>query len=198
MEDLSLHILDIVENSIRAGATYVQIFISIDEKNDLLTLEILDNGKGMNEETKLKVLDPFFTTKQGKEVGLGLPLLAQSAQLAGGKLELESKPDTGTLIYAEFKLSHPDCIPLGNVISTIESLVFINREVNLVFKFSKNNRNFTFDSFKFLNGNEGISQSRFIQLLRNKLNSGLKDILSSKIKSNTELVEANNNRSENR
>ncbi len=95
MEDLSLHILDIAENSVAAKADRIEIRIAIDKKNDLLSLEIIDNGTGMEKDTIKKALDPFYTSKTVRRVGLGLSLLSESAKAANGKLTIESEKGKG-------------------------------------------------------------------------------------------------------
>lgn len=122
MEDLSLHILDIVENALRAGARNVIVRLSQSKREDRLVLEVIDDGEGMDEETVSRSLDPFFTTKEGKRIGLGLPLLAQAAEEANGKLYLESAPGKGTKVTATFRLSHIDRKPLGNLEETLRCL----------------------------------------------------------------------------
>jgi len=138
MEDLSLHILDIVENSLAASASRVEIVINEDTEKDLLSLEIRDNGTGMDPETKRKALDPFFTTKKARRVGLGLPLLAQAARDSEGEFEIQSEPGKGTVVKATFKLSHPDRKPLGDIVSTLETLLTTNPELELRFEYRKN------------------------------------------------------------
>jgi len=123
MEDLSLHILDIVENSIMASAGRVEISIELDTAADLLTLEISDDGRGMDEQTLKKALDPFFTTRTTRRVGLGLALLAQAARESGGEMDVSSRPNEGTRVRATFRLSHPDCKPMGDIAETIQTLV---------------------------------------------------------------------------
>ncbi len=108
MEDLSLHILDIVENSVAAQADKIEIRITEDKKNDLLSVEIIDNGIGMDKETKKKVLDPFYTSKTVRRFGLGLPLLSEAAKAANGRLSLESKKGEGTKVKADFQYTHID------------------------------------------------------------------------------------------
>ncbi|MFQ5867356.1 MAG: ATP-binding protein [bacterium] len=137
MEDLSLHILDIVENSIVAQAKKIEISIIENIKEDLLTVKIKDDGKGMDEEMIKKSLDPFFTTKTTKKVGLGLPLLAQAAEESGGKLEIESEVGKGTTIMATFKLSHPDRRPLGNMKETMKILTVAHPEIKFIFEHKK-------------------------------------------------------------
>jgi len=129
MEDVSLHILDIVENALRAGAKHIVIRLAQRKQADRLVLEVIDDGKGMDEETKRRSLDPFFTTKQGKRVGLGLPFLAQAAEEAGGSLEIESAPGQGTRVIATFGLSHIDRRPLGDIKQTLYCLEATHPEV---------------------------------------------------------------------
>ena len=129
MEDVSLHILDIVENALRARAKNVVIRLAQGKREDRLVLEVIDDGEGMNDETRRRSLDPFFTTKGGKRVGLGLPLLAQAAEEAGGKLEVQSAPGKGTKVIATFGLSHIDRKPLGNIEETLQCLKATHPEV---------------------------------------------------------------------
>ena len=141
MEDISLHILDIAENSIRAGAKNVNIKVTEDRKNDLLTLIIEDDGEGMDETTRALALDPFFTTKKGKKVGLGLSLLSHSAEEAGGTMKIESAPGKGTKISVTFRLSHIDRKPIGNLNETIKCLVITHPEIKLNSDYIKINNN---------------------------------------------------------
>jgi len=133
MEDLSLHILDVVENSITAGAREVGILIDEDNAENRLSLEITDNGSGMDEEMRSKVLDPFFTTRTTRRVGLGLPLLAEAARQSGGGLELDSAPGRGTKVRAVFQIGHPDLKPLGDVASTLGAILAGRPELELKF-----------------------------------------------------------------
>ena len=133
MEDISLHILDIAENSIRADAKNIDIMVIEDKKKDLLTLTIEDDGQGMDKSTKEHALDPFFTTKDGKKVGLGLSFLSQSAEEAGGKMIIESEPGKGTKVIATFSLGHIDRKPFGNLNETIKCLTITHPELNITF-----------------------------------------------------------------
>lgn len=135
MEDLSLHILDVVENSLRAGATEVKVRLTENQAEDLLILMIEDNGAGMDEATKQRCVDPFFTTKKGKGVGLGLPLLGQSCFEAGGELSVETSRAKGTKVTATFRLSHIDRRPLGDMNSTIRCLRETHPEIHLSYEF---------------------------------------------------------------
>jgi signal transduction histidine kinase len=140
MEDISLHILDIVENSLRANAKNVRINIIEDKRKNLLTVLIKDDGNGMDEETLKRVTDPFFTTKVGKRIGLGLPLLSQSAQEGGGKLTIDSRKGKGTRVCATFRLNNIDTRPLGNIYETIKLLRVTHPEVKFIFEHRKGER----------------------------------------------------------
>ncbi|MHB9030074.1 MAG: ATP-binding protein [Candidatus Latescibacterota bacterium] len=122
MLDISLHILDIVENAVRADAGAIRIEITEDRDNDRFELRITDDGMGMDSETAEKIFDPFFTTKRGKKVGLGLSLLQQAAEQTGGKVTIDSKEGAGACVTAVFVPSHPDMKPLGNVFETVAVL----------------------------------------------------------------------------
>jgi signal transduction histidine kinase len=148
MEDLSLHILDIAENAIRAGGKKIMIELLEDQSKDKLTLTIQDDGKGMDEETVNRALDPFFTTKDSKEVGLGLALLSQAAQQAAGELKIDSRKGTGTKVTAVFQLSHPDMKPVGDVLETIAVLVSANPLTQFIYDYKKRDYSYHFDSFK--------------------------------------------------
>jgi len=129
-----LHILDVVQNSVRAEAKLVEISLVGDQGQDLLRLEIRDDGKGMDSETCARAADPFFTTKPGRRIGLGLALLAQAAKEAEGDFQVSSQPEAGTTITATFRWSHPDCKPLGDIAATLETLVTAYRGVDFVFE----------------------------------------------------------------
>ena len=133
MEDISLHILDIAENSIRAKAKNINVTIIEDKKNDLMTLTIEDDGVGIDDKTKEYALNPFFTTKKEKRVGLGLAFLSQSAEEAGGAMKIESEPGKGTKITVTFGLGHIDRKPFGNLNETIKCLKVTHPEININF-----------------------------------------------------------------
>ena len=149
MEDLSLHILDIVENSIAAGAKKIKIKIIEEKKKDSLTIEITDDGKGMDEKTLKKVLDPFFTTRNTRKIGLGLPLLAQSAEESGGSIKIESEPGKKTTVKATFGYSHIDRKPFGDVGETLKVLIAGNPDINFIFEYQKDGVKNLFDTEGF-------------------------------------------------
>ena len=146
MEDLSLHILDIVENSIAAMAKRIEIKINEDLVNDMVTIQIRDDGNGMDEQTLKKALDPFFTTKMTRRVGLGLSLLAQVAGDSDGTFDLSSSPGEGTTVKATMRLSHPDCKPMGDIGQTIQVLVAAHPDIDFLYEHKKDNSNYRFDT----------------------------------------------------
>ena len=130
MEDLSLHVLDIAENSIEASAHRVAIRVEESTSKDLLVLEITDDGRGMSPRLLARALDPFVTTKQRKRIGLGIPLLAQAARATGGRVTLRSLPGRGTRVRATFRLSHIDLQPLGDTAETLTVLMVGHPDVH--------------------------------------------------------------------
>ncbi len=134
MKDLAMHVMDITQNSIRAGAKLVQITMDEQPEKDFFTLRVIDDGKGMDGEMVKKVLDPFFTTRDTRKVGLGVPLLKQNAEQCGGKLNLRSVPGTGTRIEAVFGYHHLDRPTLGDIAGTVSLLIFGNPSLDFVYK----------------------------------------------------------------
>ncbi len=134
MKELSLNILDIAENSIKAGATLTEIILN--ETDDILEITIKDNGCGMDEETLKNVVDPFYTTRTTRKVGLGLPLLKLAAEQSEGSFQIESSIDEkghGTVVKALFNKKHIDFTPLGDVISSITTLIQGHPECDFLF-----------------------------------------------------------------
>lgn len=146
MEDLSLHILDIVENSVAAKADTIEIRISEDKKKDSLSIEVIDNGEGMDEDTVKKALDPFYTTRTVRRFGFGLPLLSEAAKAANGHLSIKSKKGEGTKIKADFQYSHIDRQPLGDISQTIVILIIGNPDIDLLYVHKKNDHTFSLDT----------------------------------------------------
>ena len=142
MKELSLNILDIVENSTKAKAELVEITISEDEHT--LVIEICDNGVGMSEETLRGVTDPFYTTRKTRKVGMGIPLLILAAEMTGGNVTIESKhysdypTDHGTVVTAIFYKNHIDCTPLGDVVSSMTTLIQGHPDIDFLFMLTLN------------------------------------------------------------
>lgn len=131
MRELSMHILDLAQNSIAAGATRIEIEVAVDTESDTLSISISDNGRGMEPELLAAVTDPFTTTRATRRVGLGIPMMAEAARACGGSLSIESRPGEGTSLTASFRLSHIDRAPLGDMASTLLSLIAANPDVSL-------------------------------------------------------------------
>ena len=133
MEELSLHILDLVENCIAAGAKCVEIRVRENRQEDLLSIEIADDGSGMSDGMLQTARDPFFTTRTTRRVGLGLPLFEQAAKMAGGELQIESRPGAGTKVTGVFRHSHLDRQPLGDIAGTLVTLVVGNPQIDFIY-----------------------------------------------------------------
>lgn len=134
MEDLSLHILDIVDNSLRAAAANVSIRLVENTEERTLTLEIEDDGVGMDDEELRHAMDPFFTTKSGKKIGIGLSLLCQAAEEVGGSMRIEPGAEFGIKLMAFFYSDHPDMKPLGDIEKTIRVLRATHPDVIISFE----------------------------------------------------------------
>jgi hypothetical protein len=178
MLELSLHILDIAENSVRAGARRVAIDMTEDRDADRLTLEIRDDGKGMTEEERKRALDPFYTTKKVRRVGLGLPMLAQAAANTGGGLEIQSKPDVGTTVKVDFGLSHIDRQPLGDLPGTIVALITGSPEIHFIYRHQRDDRVYTLDTDEIKREIDDvpINHIEVLKFIRHDVEDGLMEI----------------------
>jgi hypothetical protein len=156
MKELSLHVLDLVQNSIQANATDISIGIEENSLNDSYEIIINDNGSGMDENTRKQVLDPFFTTKN-KKTGLGIPLLKQHAELTGGRIFIQTKIGKGTRIQAVFVRSHIDRQPLGDITGTLISLIRSYTDIDFEYTHKVNQIGFTFSTKEVKQELEGIS-----------------------------------------
>lgn len=125
MRDLSMHVLDIVQNSIKAGAALIEVSFAVDEEQRL-TFSVRDDGCGMAPDFLARVADPFTTTRTTRKVGLGIPMLKQSAEMCGGAFDITSEVGKGTFISASFHLSNIDCIPMGDMCDSLLTLVVLN------------------------------------------------------------------------
>ncbi len=134
MAELCLHIIDLVENSARAGARNIGVRLLHSTARDRLELEIGDDGCGMDDETARLVQDPFYTTKSGKKVGLGIPLLKAAAEMTGGAFAIRSQPGQGTSVLAHFSASHIDTPPVGALADTVLTLLVAHAEINIAFR----------------------------------------------------------------
>lgn len=170
-----MHILDIAENSIRAEARNIEISIKKDSKNNLLSLEITDDGKGMTEDTMNAALNPFFTTKKTRKFGLGLSLLAEAARSAEGSFVINSKAGQGTNIKATFKADHIDTKPLGDISQTLATLIIGHPDIDIFFSAKSDRSEFTFDTKEIKKQLDGIpiNSPEVINILKTKIDKKL-------------------------
>ncbi len=178
MQDISLHILDVAENSIKAQAHKIEIRIQDSAKDDLLTLEIIDDGMGMDAETLKKALDPFFSTKTTRRFGLGLPLLAEAARTANGDFSIESQPGKGTTIKATFQASHIDMKPLGDIALTLVTLILGQPEVDILFSHHIDQAQYILDTKEIKSQLNGLSiaSPEVIRFIKEHIKEGLDNL----------------------
>ena len=155
MEDISLHMLDIAENAVRADAKTITIIITKDAGNDLLCVEVIDDGRGMDAGMLAKVHDPFFTTKH-KKTGLGIPLLSQAAEQAGGKVTVDSAPGKGTKVEVTFRWGHVDRPAIGSMADTVLTLIAGHPDLDVVYEGREGDRVFRLDTREIKSDLEGV------------------------------------------
>lgn len=144
-----MNILDVAQNSIRAGADLIRIEIDVNTAADTMTVVIGDNGCGMTHAQAKEAEDPFFTTRTTRKVGLGVPFFKMAAQAAGGSFSLQSEPGKGTEVTAVFGYSHIDRMPLGDISATIHTLIMMNTAINFIYKYSYDGHFFVLDTREF-------------------------------------------------
>ena len=146
MTEISLNILDVAENSTRAGASLVTILIDISSADDTLKVVIADDGCGMTPEQVAKVTDPFFKTSTTRKVGLGGPFFKMAAESSGGSFDIVSEVNVGTTVTAIFGLTNIDRMPLGDITSTIHNLIVYHPESDFYYRYTVNGESFTLDT----------------------------------------------------
>lgn len=156
MNDLAMHILDIVQNSISAGAKNIWIEVLVSVARDLLSISIRDDGKGMTPEMIAKVTDPYCTTRTTRKVGLGLPLFRQTAEQAGGSLSIESTLGVGTTVTANFGLNHIDRPPMGDLANAYVLLLGANPDINLILHYVTDENEFSVSTREIDEALEGL------------------------------------------
>jgi hypothetical protein len=172
MEDLALHILDIAQNSLEAGASTIEIEVSENLEKDRLVIEIRDNGRGMDPDTLAKATDPFFTTRSTRRVGLGLPLLAAAAKAAGGAFAIDSKPGQGSNITATFEHGHIDRAPLGDLETTLMVLWAGQPDKDILFRHRVADRVFELDARDLRAAGIDIASPEGLAVLREAIRKG--------------------------
>jgi anti-sigma regulatory factor (Ser/Thr protein kinase) len=178
VRELALHLLDIAENSIAAGASSVQVGIVEDTKADRLTISVSDDGRGMDEQTVARVVDPFYTTRTTRKVGLGIPLLKEAAEACNGTLRIWSKPGNGARLVVEFQRSHIDRMPLGNVADTMITLLVGAPQIHWILTYVADGQTFTFDDAEMKSALDGlpITEPDILAWLRETLQAGIAEI----------------------
>ncbi|BEP28475.1 ATP-binding protein [Helicovermis profundi] len=179
MRELSLHILDIAQNSISAHAESLRIAIIEDLKCDKLLIKIKDDGDGMDSEILKKVVDPFYTTRTTRKVGLGIPMYKAKAENCNGSFSIKSEVGIGTEVDAEFEHSHIDRVPLGNMADTIITIILSNPNMELIYTHMVNEKKFTLNTkeIKKILGDVPISNLEVISWLKEYLKEGLQELL---------------------
>ena len=179
MKEISLHIMDIVQNSITANAKLIEISLVIDRKKDVISITIKDNGKGMSKEMLANVTSPFVTTRTTRRVGLGLSLFKDAAEGCDGRFEIQSEENVGTRVYASFAYDHIDRMPLGNMPDSVITMLMSFGEAELVYVQRYNEREFVFDSreVKEILGEDSLmNDPDVLNWIRGYVEEGLEEI----------------------
>lgn len=182
MRDLSLHILDIVQNSIKAKASKITIALKHQYNQtygkNLLKLIITDNGAGMEDELLNKAEDPFVTTRTSRRVGLGIPLLKESALKCDGEFKLKSQKDVGTEVFASFSINHIDRLPIGDVGETMVILIISNPEIRFKLILEGDKGKFKMDTGEVADSLTGVINTEYtvINQLKEYIDDGIKNI----------------------
>ncbi|TDO86116.1 histidine kinase/DNA gyrase B/HSP90-like ATPase [Halanaerobium saccharolyticum] len=179
MRELSLHILDIIENSRRAEADLIKIKIEEKIETNLLKIVIKDNGNGISQKKLNEITDPFITSRTTREVGLGLSLFKAAAESCGGRFEIDSQIDKGTRVTAEFEYDHIDRAPLGDMTTTLSNFIAANGDqVDIIYQHQYQENSFKFDSREIKAELEDLSiQSRqIISWIREYIGENLAEI----------------------
>jgi len=176
VKEISLHILDLVQNSIAAGADRVTVYLTQDSTRDVLTVDIADNGRGMPADVVQQVTDPFFTTRTTRKVGLGIPLLALTARQSGGGLTVDSTVGRGTRVTATLGLGHVDRPPLGDIATTVACLLAANPSLDFEYRHWHDGREFAVSAVELRRVLDGVSLANPVvfQPVRELIESGLR------------------------
>lgn len=178
MNDLAMHILDIVQNSISAGARNIIIRIIENLLQDLLSLTIIDDGKGMSPEIVKKVADPYCTSRTTRKVGLGIPLLKQSAEQTGGGIVIKSELGKGTEITARFVRSNIDIPPMGNIANAYVLLMSANPDINMVLEYSFDDKSYRISTEELKEALDGmpVNDPSVVKLVEEMVQNNISDL----------------------
>ena len=180
MKEISLHILDIAENSVNACASSIKIIINENIKKNKLIIEIIDNGKGMDTDTVKRITDPFVTTRTTRKVGLGIPFLKAAAEACQGNFQINSEIGKGTHVFVSFQHDHIDRMPLGDIKNTLLSLIVGYPNTRWVFTHQIDEKVFDFDTkpVKEILGDVPFSDPAVISYLKKVISEGITNLKS--------------------
>ncbi len=183
LPEISLNILDVAQNSIAAGALLTEISVFIDTLKDRLTVIINDNGCGMNEEQVKSVIDPFYTTRKTRKIGLGVPFFKMAAENTGGCFNIKSEVGKGTKVTAVFGLSHIDRMPLGDMTFTIHSLITLNSDIDFLYSYTVDDKGYTLDTreFRQILGNAPLNSPEVSDFIKQYLEENTAEINSGRV-----------------
>lgn len=175
MQDISLHIMDIMQNSVRAKASLIQLELCCDRENDLLVVTITDNGVGMEKELAQKASSPFVTSRTSRRVGLGIPFFKQSGEISGGGFSLWSQQGKGTSVKVSYGIAHINRIPLGDLGETITAMLIAYPEIRYGLALRGGNKEFSFDSEDITSGFGQVQASEWnvIAWIKAYINEGV-------------------------
>lgn len=174
-----MHILDLVQNSLEAGASLVEIRIEEEPSKDLMVIEIQDNGRGIPQEMQPRVTDPFTTSRNTRPVGLGLSLCKAAAERCGGKLQIESHWGRGTKINVTFQYDHFDRAPLGDMGETLAMLISANPKIDFSYSHRVGHKRYSLDTRvmrEILGGDIALDRSAVVEFIKEDVRRGLKNI----------------------
>jgi len=179
MRDISMHMMDIIQNSISAKATTIEISVLANHNDDLLEIKIKDNGCGMKKDFADNVTDPFVTTRTTRKIGLGIPMMKESAIAAGGSFNISSDESKGTTIIADFKISNIDRIPLGDVAETVSEVIMAKPDIRYKLDIKSNKDIYEFDTDKIKEVLRGVSIAEIdvIGWIKENIEEGIKSTL---------------------
>jgi hypothetical protein len=192
MLELALHIMDLVQNSLAAGATRVEIEIGESLAEDRLTIEIRDNGRGIPEEMISRVTDPFVTSRKARGVGLGLPLFKNAAESCGGGLEVRSETGRGTSVRAWFRLAHIDRAPLGNIGETMGILITGNPDVDFFYEHRVEEETYRLETpaMREALGEVPLNDPAVLDFVRRDIEMGLRKIAANRSPAATRILDS--------
>lgn len=179
MKELSLHLLDIAQNSVRADASLIKLSIVESIPENLLTLSIEDDGKGIPTEMLAEITDPFVTSRTTRRVGLGLSMFEATAKQCGGAFEIRSQVGVGTSVFASFIYDHIDRVPLGNMADTIVTMVMSFGVVDLIYKHTYNRKVYVLDTREIKEALEveSLNEVEILAWIRENVAEGLQEIM---------------------